>query len=287
MGLDRRSVIWGVGFALVIHLIAALFLFTNWKGKAPPPPTPIMNAEVVDPRSLPAAQRDPLRPRAERETRKPAPAPAPPPPLKEEPKPRPKPPLAPPPPPKESVAEVENAIRLKKEKDEAKKREEAKELKKKEEERLRQEELKEELVQEERQRKEEAKRKKAEVERQRKEKEQQELKTALAEEERAANSQADKARVASELEKYTGQIRVKVENAFNQPEGTKGLACDIFIRLARTGEVMEARVTRSSGNPAFDSQAERAVRKASPLPVPGDAAVFDALKEFTFEFKPE
>jgi len=49
--------------------------------------------------------------------------------------------------------------------------------------------------------------------------------------------------------------------------------------------VLEARVVRSSGDPAFDRQAERAVLKASPLPT--DARVFDKMRTIRFVFAPE
>ena len=60
-------------------------------------------------------------------------------------------------------------------------------------------------------------------------------------------------------------------------------------RLAgeRGGEVVEARVVHSSGNPVFDRQAETAVRKAAPLPVPDEPRLMQQMREFNFVFEPE
>ena len=48
------------------------------------------------------------------------------------------------------------------------------------------------------------------------------------------------------------------------------------VRMAPGGEVISVKVIRSSSNAAFDRQAEIAVQKASPLPVPADQRVFES-----------
>ena len=53
------------------------------------------------------------------------------------------------------------------------------------------------------------------------------------------------------------------------------------------GDVVDAKVIRSSGNAVFDRQAEIAVRKASPLSVPDDPRLFQQLREIQFVFEPE
>ncbi len=45
-------------------------------------------------------------------------------------------------------------------------------------------------------------------------------------------------------------------------------------------------VIRSSGDPVFDRSVESAVLKASPLPLPGDAALFTHFREINFNFDP-
>lgn len=80
-------------------------------------------------------------------------------------------------------------------------------------------------------------------------------------------------------------IRPRVENRW---VGAKsGLSCIIRVTTLPGGEVRDAQVVRSSGDPAFDRSAEAAVLKSSPLPMPADAKVAQALRSFQFLFKPD
>jgi colicin import membrane protein len=60
----------------------------------------------------------------------------------------------------------------------------------------------------------------------------------------------------------------------------------VEVRLIPSGEVIDAQIVRSSGNPAFDRSVEAAVFKASPLPVPPDREVMEQFRSLRFEFKP-
>ena len=83
-------------------------------------------------------------------------------------------------------------------------------------------------------------------------------------------------------------IEKKVDRYWLRPPGTaQGLSCLILVKLIPGGEVVDARVIRSSGNIAFDRSAEGAVRKASPLPLPTDPKLFSQFRNFEFEFKPD
>ena len=53
------------------------------------------------------------------------------------------------------------------------------------------------------------------------------------------------------------------------------------------GEVSQVEVMQSSGNATFDRQAENAVRKAAPLPVPANPRLFQQLRSISFVFDPE
>ena len=113
------------------------------------------------------------------------------------------------------------------------------------------------------------------------------LKTALAAEE-AEQAEAQQASAdQTELARYVTRIQNAVTGAFVYPDMKAGLKCTLFVRVVAGGEVVEARVTESSGNPVFDRQAENAVRKASPLPVPDEARLFQQMREFKFVFAPE
>lgn len=112
-----------------------------------------------------------------------------------------------------------------------------------------------------------------------------ELKQGLAEEERARVDAQQQERDEAEIDRYIKAIRHSVENSFINP--VKGLKCIISVRTVLGGEVVDATVVHSSGNATFDRQAEVAVRKASPLPVPADPRLFNQqFREFRFEFAP-
>jgi len=82
-------------------------------------------------------------------------------------------------------------------------------------------------------------------------------------------------------------IHRKVTQNWNQPNSVaEKLACTIKVGLIPSGDVMTVQVIKSSGNALFDNSAERAVYKASPLPVPKDPDVFKQFRSFTFVFSP-
>jgi colicin import membrane protein len=96
------------------------------------------------------------------------------------------------------------------------------------------------------------------------------------------------ARAQSELTRVEGLIRRKVERNWVRPAGwTKGMECVVRVRLAPTGEVINAMIARSSGSPAFDRSVENAVYKASPLPLPEDKGLFEHFRELELRFRPE
>ncbi|WP_022950019.1 cell envelope integrity protein TolA [Methylohalobius crimeensis] len=108
----------------------------------------------------------------------------------------------------------------------------------------------------------------------------------------AARKKAEAARKQQEIQAAVNEasyrIQQRVESYWLRPASYHtGLSCTIHVRLIPGGEVVEARVVRSSGNAAFDRSAEVAVRKASPLPVSDDPAVFETFREFNFKFDPE
>ncbi len=87
---------------------------------------------------------------------------------------------------------------------------------------------------------------------------------------------------------YVGLIERRVQNNWLMPlNGESGLKCLLRVRLLPSGEVIDVRVIKSSGNALFDQSVERAARKASPLPVPEDLRLFNkTFRSFAFEFDP-
>jgi len=189
--------------------------------------------------------------------------------------------------------------------DEAKKREEAKkqaeaERKKREEAKRRAEAEKKRRAAEEAKKKDEAKRR-AEAERKKREalaaqkrqederkkrEAEQALRESLAAEEQARAESARAARAATEAEQYKAQIIQKVERNWNKPVDSKGLECVLKVRVVPGGEVVAVKVVQSSGNAMFDDSVQKAVWKATPLPLPPDPALFEYLREIEFTFRP-
>ncbi|MCB1749286.1 MAG: cell envelope integrity protein TolA [Gammaproteobacteria bacterium] len=121
---------------------------------------------------------------------------------------------------------------------------------------------------------------KAEAERKRLE---QALQDELAAEEAAAQAAAD----ASEINRYVAAIANRVRQSFTILPGLEGLSCTLRITLVPGGEVAGVQIVKSSGNPTFDRQAENAVRKAAPLPVPSDPRLFQQMRSIAFVFDPQ
>jgi colicin import membrane protein len=116
----------------------------------------------------------------------------------------------------------------------------------------------------------------------------QSLREQLAAEEKARQAAARTARTGSEIDKYRYLIKQQVTRNWNRPVGvSKGLTCDVLVRLTQGGEVLSVTVVRSSGNPVFDRSVEYAVYKAAPLPLPDDPTLFDNFRDIKFLFNPE
>lgn len=100
---------------------------------------------------------------------------------------------------------------------------------------------------------------------------------------------AENARIAQKASAdATALIKHKVTQNWNRPGSVTGrLKCKLRIGLIPSGDVMSVVLIEGSGNSLFDESAERAVRKASPLPVPKDPSVFKDFRSFILEFSPD
>ena len=171
------------------------------------------------------------------------------------------------------------AERTKKAEQEKKRKAEADRTKKAEQEKKRKAEVeRKKKAEQEKKRKAEAEsKKKAEAEAARRKEAEQALQAQLAEE------QAQHA-----LSEYIPHIQAKIQRNWLRPPGSSaGLSCMILVKLIPGGEVVDAKVVRSSGDPLFDRSVETAVLKASPLPLPQDTAMFKHFREIQFIFIPD
>ena len=94
----------------------------------------------------------------------------------------------------------------------------------------------------------------------------------------AAQAQAKE----KEIDKYTQAIRDRIKRFIVRPPNLQGNPeVELDIVLLPNGEVLDVRTRVSSGQPAWDNAVERAIRRAQPLPVPGDPDLFNRnFREF-------
>ena len=256
--------------AVHILLVGALFFSVQWRSQAPtavavevwrsgPAPLP---APIIKPEPLPEP-------------------PPPPPPPKVEPKPEPK-PL----PPKVETPPVKPDIAVKEEK---KKKEEPKKPEPKPVEVKKEEPKKEEPKKPEPDRREDL----AEaLARDLKQVQQQKAvhdQRARADAELRQLGQAQAELAASALQRglasYMDKIRGKIKGNIVLPPGIKGNPEGIFdVTQLPTGEIINVKISTSSGNRALDEAIERAIRKSDPLPLPDQPGLFK--RELKLKYRP-
>ncbi len=84
---------------------------------------------------------------------------------------------------------------------------------------------------------------------------------------------------------YQAKIRAKVRGNILLPRNIDGNPVAVFdVVQLPTGEVLSAKLRKSSGNKAYDEAVERAILKSSPLPKPEQAEVFS--RELELKFRP-
>jgi colicin import membrane protein len=107
-----------------------------------------------------------------------------------------------------------------------------------------------------------------------------------------ARRKADAERTARELAaaarnkalaEYVNRIRAKVRQNWILPQDLPGNPQCVFkVVQLPTGEVIDVRLVKSSGNPAYDDAVHRAILKSSPLPLPASREHFYRELELTF-----
>ena len=85
-------------------------------------------------------------------------------------------------------------------------------------------------------------------------------------------------------DKYKKRIYETIKREWSIPPKSADLSAQVRIVLLPDGEVRSILFLKRSGNQAFDASIEAAINKASPLPVPSDAALFNQFRSVTFNF---
>ena len=264
---ERKIARW-LAVAMHVAFVLLLVFGVAWQ-KRHAEPTAIVDLWS----SVPAPRPEPV----------PTPKPAPKPELKPEPKP------VPPPPPKVEAKQPKPDIALKEKLEKERKMKEQRELEKKKQTDL------------EKRKQEEAKKLKAEqLEARKKEEEKRKLEkerlTQDAEAKRLAQEKADiAAKLAKEQaaaqqrlnDKYISLIQNHVKRQIVEPPNLQGNPqVEFDVVLIPGGEVLSVKLRRSSGVPAYDAAVERAILKASPLPLPPDPALFQQFRDLHLKIRP-
>ncbi|MBP6421494.1 MAG: TonB C-terminal domain-containing protein [Propionivibrio sp.] len=254
----EKSNLTSLILAALVHvlLIGALFLGVQWKSHAP------ASVAVEVWRAAPAPMRD-VKPEP---TPKPPPKPEPTPEPKPEPKPAPKPEPTPPIKPDIAIKEDKKPKKEEPKKPEPKK-EETKKAEPKKPEPDRRPSFDEELQ---RDLKQAQQRKAAQDQRARADAESRMLAQLKEAEAAAAYSRG--------LADYTSKVAGKIRGNIVLPPGIQGNPeAEFAVTQLPSGDVIDVRVRKSSGNPTLDAAIERAIRKSSPLPKPDNPALFERV----------
>jgi len=108
----------------------------------------------------------------------------------------------------------------------------------------------------------------------------------LSEKKRIAAEQT--AKMHGEVNKYKALILQTIsQHWLIPPNSKKTLSAELLIRVAPGGIVLDVQLTKTSGDPALDRSARAAVFKASPLPVPKEADLFESFRQFVLRVTPK
>jgi colicin import membrane protein len=122
------------------------------------------------------------------------------------------------------------------------------------------------------------------------EKERQAQEARLAQEKADMAAKLAKAQASAQqalLEKYTALITNQVKRNIVEPPNLQGNPqVEFDVVLIPGGEVLTVKLRRSSGIPAYDTAVERAILKASPLPLPPDPALFSSFRDLHLKIRP-
>ena len=267
--------------AILVHVafLGVLVWSVRWQSRPPAPVTAELYAPPAKPKAPePEAMAVPPRTETPRSETKPEPPPPP-----------------PPPPPKADAREAELALKAKeqeerkaREKAEAERREREKaEAERRERERKAAEEKRladEKRKADERRAAEARERQQRATEAIRAEAEREASERAQAEARARAKAQADAAAAAAQAD-WIRRIQAKIRGNVILPPDLPGNPEAVFeVVQLPTGEILDARLARSSGVKAYDDAVARAIVKSSPLPRPERAEQFS--RTLTLRFRP-
>jgi colicin import membrane protein len=90
------------------------------------------------------------------------------------------------------------------------------------------------------------------------------------------------------VDEYIGRIAARIRRFIVLPPGVaKNIKAEFSVTLLPGGEVLNASLSKSSGNEAYDNAVERAILKAQPLPLPpAEQNLFNKFRDLRLKFSP-
>lgn len=95
------------------------------------------------------------------------------------------------------------------------------------------------------------------------------------------------AATATQVGRFQDMIRSKIRRNMVKQDVPNTVAAEFKVTLLPGGDVMDVQLLKSSGYPAYDNAAERAIYKSQPLPVPTDEGMQKMFRELKLTIKPE
>jgi colicin import membrane protein len=90
---------------------------------------------------------------------------------------------------------------------------------------------------------------------------------------------AAQSRIADEMAEYKARIMAKIRRNIVMPPDLPGNpAVEFDVTLLPGGDILDVKIRRTSGYPAFDSAVERGIFMSKPLPLPPDPALFSKFR---------
>lgn len=118
-------------------------------------------------------------------------------------------------------------------------------------------------------------------------------KEALAEAEQNAQREQERARaeqaaqIGRMVDEYVAKIQAKIKgNIILPPDVPKGARAEFSVTLLPGGTILNVRLTKRSGDDAYDRAVERAIFKSQPFPLPPDTALFKKFRDLKLGFEP-
>jgi colicin import membrane protein len=103
-----------------------------------------------------------------------------------------------------------------------------------------------------------------------------------------AKQEEQAAALSKLIDEYKAKIQSKIRrNIVQPPNVSEDARAEFLVTLLPGGDVLTAKLIKSSGNKAYDDRVERAILKSSPLPLPPDVQLFNRFRELDLTFKPD